>query len=266
MQYVYNFSQFSINEHKFWGKTPAEFINWFDSISNKQFITLDTETTGLPSDPYEIQLVQVGCTVSEYDQASGKFNEIDSYNKKIKLTPETKEIMNRPDSRVKQVLGYNRYGERNKKYHNESDTLKDLYRFVGQYPDSVFVAQNAKFDMRYLNTRELSVRFGNEVIDTMQVVQLFFIPTLQVLAETDESYANLLDKLGKSKSGKLVSSSLKNVGTALGFDMSGHHDAIYDCRLAISLLERVVEFLREHKDVNPLTYQADRVAAIRKYR
>ena len=74
-----------IKEHKFWGKTIPEFLNWLKYKSEKHFVLVDVESTGLPGEGYEIQLTQVSCIVIKYNFDSNTFEEIDTYNKKIKL-------------------------------------------------------------------------------------------------------------------------------------------------------------------------------------
>ena len=64
-----NYLQF-IKEHKFWGKSIPEFLNWVKEKSDKYWILLDTETTGLLLDPYEVQLTQISCIVIKYDYDS----------------------------------------------------------------------------------------------------------------------------------------------------------------------------------------------------
>jgi DNA polymerase III epsilon subunit-like protein len=71
----YNF----ILEHKFWGKSIPEILEWIKSKSNKYWILLDTETTGLQSDPYEVQLTQISCIVVKYNFDSNTFEEVIRY-------------------------------------------------------------------------------------------------------------------------------------------------------------------------------------------
>jgi hypothetical protein len=71
-----NYLQF-IKEHKFWGKSIPEILTWIDLKSKKYWILLDTETTGLPSDPHEIQLTQISCLVVKYDFNSNTFEEVE---------------------------------------------------------------------------------------------------------------------------------------------------------------------------------------------
>lgn len=251
-------------EHKFWGKTIPEFLTWLDSKSDKHWVILDTETTGLPSDPYDIQLTQVSCLVVKYNSKTNTFEEVDSFDKKIKLTSKTLSLMKRTDSRIAKVLSFNHYGKGGLKYHEEENVLSDFFDFISQYDNPMLIIQNAEFDMRYLNIRNPIVKFDNEVLDTKQVLQLFYLPTLQKLSETDEKSATMVSKIGTSnRDNGLISSSMSKVGPALGINMTGYHDALTDCKLAMQMIQKVIDFLRENQNVDIKKYQGKRINIIR---
>ena len=247
-------------EHKFWGKSIPEFLSWLDSKSSKIFVILDSETTGLPSDPHEIQLTQLSCLVVSYDYKNNSFNEIDSFDKKIKLTKNTLSLMKDKESRISKVLSFNHYGKKGIEYHNEESVLEEFFEFIGQYNDPILIIQNAEFDMRYLNTRNPIVRFNNEVLDTKQVLQLFYLPLLQKLAETDKEYFNMINKIGTSdRDSGLISSSMSKIGPALGINMSGYHDALTDCRLTLQMLRKIISFLYDNQNIDIKKYQSERI-------
>lgn len=252
-------------EHKFWGKSIEEFLEWIRFKSNKNFIFLDCETTGLPKDPYEVQLTQIACTVTKYNYDSNTFKEIGTFNKKIKLTSKTLDLLKNGQGRIKKVLSFNRYGERGIEFHEESDTLSELFEFLKQYDNPILVIQNAEFDMRFLNTRNSNVKFDNEVIDTKQIAQLFYLPCLQKLSEENPIYDKKIKEIGTSdRDNGLISSSLSKIGPALGINMSGYHDALTDTKLAMQMFSKMVEFLKLHKDVDIRKYQAERINTKRK--
>ena len=248
-----------ILEHKFWGKNIKEFLNWINSKSEKNWVILDTETTGLPHDPYEIQLTQVSCLIIKYNFSLNTFEEVGSFNKKIKLTSNTLEIMKNPKSRIDWVLNFNHY-KKEDAIHDEKETLKDLFEFIKKYNNPILVIQNADFDMRYLNTRNSIVKFDNEVIDTKQIIQLFYLPTLQKLSETEEWAKQMVNKIGTSdRDNGLISSSMGKVAPALGIDMNGYHDAITDCRITVQMFQKMIEFLKSHENIDIKKYQAERI-------
>jgi DNA polymerase III epsilon subunit-like protein len=252
-----------ILEHKFWGKSITEFLNWIKSKSNKYWVVLDTETTGLPTDPYEIQLTQVACIVFKYNFETNSFKEIDKFNQKIKLTKNTLDLM-KNKSRIKNVLSFNHYGENDTKFFQEENVLVDLFEFLKPYDNPILVIQNAIFDMRYLNTRNPNIKFNNEILDTKQIIQLFYLPTLQTLSEVDNSYKKIIDSIGTStRDNGLISSSLSKIGPALGINMSGYHDALIDCRLATEMFKSIIDFLKDNKDLDITKYQSERIKVIK---
>ena len=99
------FEQF-ILEHKFWGKSIPDFLEWLKDKSQKEWIWIDTETTGLRGPKLE-QLTQVSAISTEYDFNSNTLKETGTFNKKIKLSDETKAQFNQPESRIKWVLSFN---------------------------------------------------------------------------------------------------------------------------------------------------------------
>lgn len=254
-----------IKEHKFWGKSISEFLSWLDNKSDKHWVILDTETTGLRSDPYEVQLTQVSCIVVKYNFISNTFEEVGSFNKKVKLTQKTTELMSDPDHRIHKVLQFNHYEEGDNELHQEENVLQDFFEYIKQFDKPILVIQNAEFDMKFLNTRHPIVRFDNEVIDTKQVLQLFYLPALQKLTENDPKYQQLIDNIGTSdRDNGLISSSMSKIGPALGINMTGYHDALTDCRLAMEMFKRVIEFLKENQNIDISTYQAERIKTKRK--
>jgi DNA polymerase III epsilon subunit-like protein len=253
-----NYLQF-IKEHKLWGKSIPEFLNWVKGKSDKYWILLDTETTGLPSDPYEIQLTQISCIVIKYDYDSNSFKEIDTYNKKLKLTDNTIGLM-KTKSNIKRILSFNHYGQRGVQFHDEEETLQDFFEFLKPYDNPLLVIQNAEFDMRFLNTRNPIVKFDNEVLDTKQVAQLFYLPLLQKLAETKPEFKEMIEKIGTSdRDNGLISSSLSKLGPDLGINMSGYHDALTDTKLMMQMFQSMIALLKKHQDVNIIKYQAERI-------
>lgn len=250
-----------INENKMWYKTIPEMLAWLESKSSMPWIWLDTETTGLGG-PKVQQLTQVSAIATSYDFDAG-FDELDEYDQKIKLDDETKNRFQRPGDTTKRILGFNHYGSGSFRYRKEGDVLEEFFGWLDQYVPCLLVAQNAGFDMNMLAGRS-GESISNEVFDTKMLIQLYYIPALQKLAETDESAGAKLAEIGVSdRDNGLVSSSLSKIGPALGINMSGYHDALTDCRLAMQMYEGMVEFLKNNADLDISVYQAQRIKSIR---
>jgi len=250
-----------INENKMWYKTIPEILEWLESKSSMPWIWLDTETTGLGG-PKVQQLTQISGIATKYDFSNG-FEELESYDQKIKLDDETKKkFLNKGDT-TKKILGFNHYGSGSFKYRNEGDVLDEFFGWLVNYGKCLLVAQNAGFDMNMLAGRSGN-GIVNEVFDTKMLIQLYYIPALQKLAETDESAVNKLGEIGVSeRDNGLVSSSLSKIGPALGINMTGYHDALTDCRLAMQMYEGMVDFLKLNSELDISKYQAERIKSIR---
>lgn len=245
-----------ITEHKLYGKSIKTMLDYLKSKSYKYWVFLDSETTGLPSNSYDVQLTQLSGIVVKYNYTTNDFEEVEVFNKKIKLTNKTKEQMKDHDN-IKRILSFNHYGQK-AKFHEEEETLSEFHKFIEQYDNPILVIQNAEFDMKYLNTRG-SVKFKNEVIDTKQLLQYFYLPAIQKLAETDNEYRKLIEFIGTStRDNGLISSSLSKIGPALNINMSGYHDALIDCRLLMEMFSKVVDFLKSNINTDISSYQYER--------
>jgi DNA polymerase III epsilon subunit-like protein len=255
---LHRFNEFLL-ENKMWGKSIIELLNWLDQKSDKYWVVTDTETTGLPSDPYEVQLTQVSGLAVKYNSELNQFDEQGYFDKKIKLTSKTKELLKTP-TRIRKVLSFNHYGNKAATYYEEAEILEEFHDFLDQWDNPILVIQNAPFDMRFLNTRHPNLKFTNEVIDTKDIIQLYYLPALQTLAQTEIWAKNLVNKIGTSdRDNGLISSSLSKIGPALGLNMTGYHDALTDCRLAMQMLQKIVYFLKEHQSLDIKKYQAERI-------
>lgn len=254
-----------LNENKMWYKTIPEILSWIELKSENTWAWLDTETTGLPSDDHEVQLTQVSAIATKYNFHSNTFKELDSYDKKIKLTDVSLQSMKDPTSRIKKVLTFNHYGQKGIKYNEEGETLQDFFTWLKKFNNPMLVIQNAIFDMRYLNTRNPVVKFDNEVIDTKMIIQLYYLPLLQKLAETDPKYKEMVSKIGTSeRDNGLISSSMSKIGPALNINMSGYHDALSDCKLIINIFTLIIDLLKDHQNEDITKYQSERIKTIRK--
>jgi len=254
--------QESINENKMWYKTIPEILEWLESKSKLPFIWLDTETGGLGG-PKKQQLTQVSAIATQYDFHSNNFSEISIFDEKIKLTDETKSKFLQPEDKTKWVLGFNHYGSGDYKYKDEKDIVDDFFKWIENYSPNILVAQNAGFDMAMLSGR-YDHKINSEVFDTKMLIQLYFLPLLQKLAETDTKYKEMIDFIGISqRDNGLISSSMAKIGPVLGVNMVGYHDAITDCRITIQMYQKIVELLKNNQEVDIMKYQAERIKVIR---
>lgn len=251
-----------LNENKMWYKTIPQILEWLKSKSEMPWLWIDTETTGLGG-PKQQQLTQVSCLATDYNFNSNTFNELGTFDEKVKLTDETKLKYNLPNDRTKWVLSFNRYGSGGYKYKNEQEILDMFFNWIKNYEPCLYIAQNASFDMAMLSGR-YGHKINNEVFDTKMLIQLYYLPLLQTLAETDPKYKQMIDNIGTSdRDGGLISSSMSKIGPALGINMTGYHDAITDCRITIQMYQKIVDFLKQNQSVDIMKYQLERIKVIK---
>ena len=252
-----------LNENKMWYKTIPQILEWIDSKSNMPWVWIDTETTGLGG-PSKQQLTQVSAIATEYDFTNNSFRELDSYDEKIKLTSDIKSRYDEPGDSSRKILSFNHYGSGGYKYKEESDIVEDFFTWIDKYSPLLAVAQNASFDMNMLAGRSgKKIKF--EVFDTKMLIQLYYLPLLQKLAETDSKYSELVSFIGTSaRDNGLISSSMAKIGPALGLSMDNYHDAITDCRITIEMYSKIVDFLKQNQHIDISKYQNDRIRTIRK--
>ena len=186
-----------------------------------------------------------------------------SLNQKIKLTDDIKSRYNSPGDTSRRILSFNHYGSGQYKWRNEEEVVNEFFNWLERYEPCLFVAQNASFDMNMLSGR-FGHKITNEVFDTKMLIQLYYLPLIQKLAETDIKYKELINFIGtSSRDNGLISSSLSKIGPALGLNMSGYHDALTDCRLALNMYSKIVDFLKENQSVDIMKYQVERIKVIR---
>lgn len=251
-----------LNENKMWYKTITEILSWLDSKSNMPWVFIDTETTGLGG-PKKQQLTQVSALVTDYNFGQNQFTNVASFDEKIKLTSEIKKRYSTPGDDSRKILSFNHYGSGNYKYREEKEIVDEFFNWLEQYSPCLLIAQNAGFDMAMLGGR-FGHKINNEVLDTKRLIQLYYIPLIQKLAETDEKYRVLISKIGTSeRDGGLISSSMSKIGPALGINMSGYHDALTDCKIAMQMYQSIVDFLKQHQSVDIMKYQVERIKVIR---
>ena len=245
-----------------WYKTIPEMLDYIENLSKKPFCFLDCETTGLGG-PKKQQLTQVSAIVTQYDFNSNSFTELDTYDQKIKLTDDIKSRYNSPGDTSRRILSFNHYGSGQYKWRNEEEVVNEFFNWLERYEPCLFVAQNAGFDMNMISGR-FGHKINNEVFDTKMLIQLYYLPLIRKLAETDIKYKELINFIGtSSRDNGLISSSLSKIGPALGLNMSGYHDALTDVKITIEMFKRIVDFLKENQSVDMMKYQTDRIKSIR---
>ena len=52
---------------------------------------------------------------------------------------------------------------------------------------------------------------------------------------------------------------MSKLGPALGINMTGYHDALTDTKLMMQMFQSMIEFMKQHQDVDIRKYQAERI-------
>jgi len=264
------FSEF-LTEHKL-HKNIYQFLDYIEDLSkNKVFIFIDTETSGLGG-PKKQQLTQVSAVGFEYDFQQNNFKEFGTFNKKIKISADQKGRLANPKDDIYRAFRFNHYGNKIKedpKYYDEEQVLSEFRNWVahaGYYFDPLLIMQNASFDMNMMAGRS-DKKLNYEVLDTKRVIQLFIIPIIQKLAETDSKYQDVLDKIGTSTASSVKSARDNGLTTsAMGkwapffnLDMRGYHDGLTDCRITADMFTKMIAFIKENSDLDISKYQVIRI-------
>lgn len=266
------FNEF-LNENKL-HKNIFQFLKYLDNLSeNKVFIFLDTETTGLGGHKKQ-QLTQIAAVGYEYDYQSNNLKEFGTFNKKIKISADMKDRLSNPSDDIKAKFKFNHYGnkiESDPKYYDEQEILGEFRNWLahsGYYLEPLLVIQNAGFDMNMLvgrGNKMLGDIKPYEVLDTKMVLQLFVIPIMQKLAESDKKYSEFLNDVGTStRDNGLITSSMSKWGPFFDINMSGYHDALSDCRITAEMFTKMIDFIKNNSDLDISKYQTERIKSKQK--
>ena len=129
-------------------------------------------------------------------------------------------------------------------YIDEQEAINEFFTFVSRYGKPVLVIQNASFDSEWIGVRFKQKAERYPVIDTLKINQLFLTPMLKTLASKgDEGAISFLNASG-GRSG------LAKISKGFGLSVDGHHTAIVDVKMTLSMLAYVIGKLRENPDLN----------------
>lgn len=257
-----------LEEGKFANKTLSQALELLDSYGANTWIFFDTETTGFS--PNKEQITEVAAIAVDPLGWAGKPRVLGQYHEKITLNPDIQRRMNDPASeeRVKweemqarrvekgkeyeppqAVLKLTRYGERGRRYIDEQEALRGFVEFVESFPNPVLVAQNARFDMRFVNHRSDKKLPRVPVIDTAELMQNNLVPLVKALAQETPEGAEMKGRLEKQVGrGKRISVSLGVVAKAFDISIDEWHNAMADVKMLMEALREVVTYLRESGD------------------
>jgi len=251
-------------------------------FGDNTWIFFDTETTGFK--PETAQLTEIAA-VAAYPH-NWQFEEVEAekglFYDKIKLNPETLAGFEASDDpKAKYPLELTRYGMPSDEYRekypkgmpNEVDVIKEFLSYVENQPNPVLVAQNAEFDINFVQTRADFYDLGANlrsypIFDTMMLIKLWHNSLIKTLAdEGDERAQTILQALTMTgKFGDYVTSSMGPVSKAYEISTDEWHNALADVKMMMAMTKVIFMALQEASDVDISKYQGRTAWGLRKKR
>jgi DNA polymerase III epsilon subunit-like protein len=257
-------------ENKLSGHTVKGVLELLNGYADNTWIFFDTETTGMHPD--SAQLTEIGAIAVDPNAWQSDATMLDQFNEKIKLTDETERLLNDPESEERKawekgnqvarrslkdpqaILSMTRYGEQGRTYSDEQEILDQFFEWVQGFPNPLLIAQNASFDLKFLNVRSSGKLPRYPVLDTMQLMKYYLVPLLktQVSAENGDPEAQaLLDKLYVKKGNwGYHSTSMGVVSDAYGISIDDWHNALADVKMMMEMYKEVVQTIRKGMGVD----------------
>lgn len=244
-----------LTESRLSGRTIEGILDLLKSHASNTWIFFDTETTGMH--PNSAQLTEIGAIAVNPNNWSADADVLGQFNEKIKLTEETLSSIEQqrddPESvkgkSIQDLLSMTRYGESDGAYDGEQEVLDRFFEFVGSFPNPMLVAQNASFDLRFVNVRSGGdLPSSYPVLDTMQLMREYLVPLLktQTRAEEGDPEARaLLNKLYVRKGNwGYHSVSMGVVSQAYGVNIDEWHNALADVQMMMQMYKHVIETIQ----------------------
>jgi len=269
-----------ILDDDFFESSIEQLFEKLKDFGDNTWIFFDTETTGFK--PETAQLTEIAA-VAAYPN-NWQFEEVEAekglFYDKIKLNPETVAGFEASDDpKAKFPLELTRYGmpsdEYKEKYPkgmpNEVDVIKEFLVYVESQPNPVLVAQNAEFDINFIQTRaefyDLGANLRNySIFDTMMLIKLWHNSLIKTLAdEGDERAQTILQSLTMTgKFGDYVTSSMGPVSKAYEISTDEWHNALADVKMMMEMTKVIFVALQEASDVDISKYQGRTAWGLRK--
>jgi len=269
-----------ILDDDFFEASIEQLFDKLKDFGDNTWVFFDTETTGFK--PESAQLTEIAA-VAAYPN-NWQFEEVEAekglFYDKIKLNPETLAGFEASDDpKAKYPLELTRYGMPSDEYRekypkgmpNEVDVIKEFLIYVENQPNPVLVAQNAEFDINFIQTRadfyDLSVNLRNyPIFDTMMLIKLWHNSLIKTLAdEGDERAQIILQALTMTgKFGDYVTSSMGPVSKAYEISTDEWHNALADVKMMMEMTKVIFMALQEASDVDISRYQGRTAWGLRK--
>ena len=271
-----------ILDEDFFEASIQQLFDKLKDFGDNTWIFFDTETTGFK--PESAQLTEIGAISAKPD--NWQFTEVEAeqgmFYDKIKLNPETLAGFEASDDpAVKYPLELTRYGMPSDEYRekypkgmpNEEDILKQFVSYLESQPNPVLVAQNAEFDVNFIQKRAdlynipVDMR-AYPIFDTMMLIKLWHNSLIKTLADSgDERAQTILQALTMTgKFGDYVSASMGPVSKAYEISTDDWHNALADVKMMMGMTKAIFMALQASSDVDISKYQGRTAWGLRKKR
>ena len=271
-----------ILDEDFFEASIQQLFDKLKDFGDNTWIFFDTETTGFK--PESAQLTEIGAISAKPD--NWQFTEVEAeqgiFYDKIKLNPETLAGFEASDDpAVKYPLELTRYGMPSDEYRekdpkgmpNEEDILKQFVSYLESQPNPVLVAQNAEFDVNFIQKRAdlynipVNMR-AYPIFDTMMLIKLWHNSLIKTLADNgDERAQTILQALTMTgKFGDYVSASMGPVSKAYEISTDDWHNALADVKMMMGMTKAIFMALQASSDVDISKYQGRTAWGLRKKR
>ena len=264
-----------ILDSDFFDASIEQLFEKLKDFGDNTWIFFDTETTGFK--PETAQLTEIGAIAAHPN--NWQFDEVEAeeglFYDKIKLNPETlADFEASDDPEVKYPLKLTRYGMKKAEYRekypkgmpNEEDVIQQFVSYLESQPNPVLVAQNAEFDVNFVQTRadlyNIPVNMREyPIFDTMMLIKLWHNSLIKTLAdEGNEQAQTILQALTMTgKFGEYTSASMGPVSKAYEISTDDWHNALADVKMMMGMTRAIFIALLDSSDVNISKYQ-DRMA------
>jgi DNA polymerase III alpha subunit (gram-positive type) len=253
-----------------------------DNLGDKIWILFDTETTGLQAK--NEQLLEIAAIAVDPAKWLEEAEVMDTFHVKIKLTDDLKARLsdldsdqrkewerrnsksNKPLKQPQDVLAMTKYGEPGMKTVEQNEALEQFREFVTGFKDAVLVAQNATFDMGFINTLSPRPLPKFKVIDTLQLLDHQVVPVLRTLGEGDFDPA---DPKVQKRANEILnvlkgSSSLGKVTVAYGISAENWHSALADTKMLMKVYKKIVDTLKYVENLQNINLRPAQQKAVKK--
>lgn len=275
-------TEVNIKGKSYIGKKPEEVLDMLDSLGDKTWIFFDTETTGLESN--KEQLLEIAAIAVDPARWLEEAAVMDTFHVKIKLTDDLKARLGNLDSdqrkewekrntksskplkQPQDVLAMTKYGEAGMKTIDQNEALEQFHEFVTGFKEAVLVAQNATFDMDFINTLSPRRLPRVKVIDTLQLLDHQVVPVLRTLAAgdfapTDAKIQKRADEILNVLKG---SSSLGRVTVAYGISAENWHSALADTKMLMKVYKKIIDTLKYVENLENINLRPAQQKAVKK--